>query len=320
MHRRIIRVCITFSVMLLSGCASMGGAGTAPSSADDVDPSASLYKGEPDVVFATEFPVESAEDAIARADRALQEGDMDLSLYMYVRAYDLDKDNVHALTRIGQIHESRGNDRLATMAFTRVLQLDPDHVGALQSLGLIYLQEKRHDEAQTLLERAISQDPLLWRAQNGIGIIADMAGEHEKAIRAYDAALAANPGDASLLNNRGYSLYLDGHYEAASKDFLEAAAHGAERAWLNLGLVRARQKRYPEAVQLMARNVDLEVAYNDVGYIAMRQADFAVAERYFHKAIGLSPRYFEAAQRNLMELEDRTVSEEGLAHADRDAG
>jgi hypothetical protein len=52
----------------------------------------------------------------------------------------------------------------------------------------------------------------------------------------------------------------------------------------------------------------------------MRQADFAVAERYFHKAIGLSPRYFEAAQRNLMELEDRTVSEEGLAHADKDAG
>jgi Tfp pilus assembly protein PilF len=298
----------------------MGGTDTAPSSAEDIDPSASLYEGEPDVVFATEFPLESAEDAIARADRALLEGDLDLSLYMYVRAYDLDKDNVHALTRIGQIHESRGNDRLATMAFTRVLQLDPDHVGALQSLGLIYLQEKRHDEAQTLLERAISQDPLLWRAQNGIGIIADMAGEHEKAIRAYDAALAANPGDASLLNNRGYSLYLDGHYEAASKDFLEAAAQGAERAWLNLGLVRARQKRYPEAVQLMARNVDVEVAYNDVGYIAMRQGDFAVAERYFHKAIGLSPRYFEAAQRNLMELEDRSVPDDALVHVKKDTG
>jgi Tfp pilus assembly protein PilF len=298
----------------------MGGTDTAPSSAEDIDPSASLYEGEPDVVFATEFPLESAEDAIARADRALLEGDLDLSLYMYVRAYDLDKDNVHALTRIGQIHESRGNDRLATMAFTSVLRLDPDHVGALQSLGLIYLQEKRHDEAQTLLERAISQDPLLWRAQNGIGIIADMAGEHEKAIRAYDAALAANPGDASLLNNRGYSLYLDGHYEAASKDFLEAAAQGAERAWLNLGLVRARQKRYPEAVQLMARNVDVEVAYNDVGYIAMRQGDFAVAERYFHKAIGLSPRYFEAAQRNLMELEDRSVPDDALVHVKKDTG
>jgi Tfp pilus assembly protein PilF len=298
----------------------MGGSDTASSPADDADPSANLYEGKPDVVFATEFPVESAEDAIARADRALLDGDMDLSLYMYVRAYDLDKNNVHALTRIGQIHESRGNDRLATMAFTSVLQLDQDHVGALQSLGLIYLQEKRQDEAQDLLERAIIQDPLLWRAQNGVGIIADMSGEHAKAIRAYDAALAANPGDASLLNNRGYSLYLNGKYEAASKDFLAAAAQGAERAWLNLGLVRARQKRYPEAVQLMARNVDVEVAYNDVGYIAMRQGDLAVAERYFHKAIGLSPRYFDAAQRNLMELEDRSVPEDALVLVKKDTG
>jgi Tfp pilus assembly protein PilF len=298
----------------------MGGAGTEPSSADGDDPSAGLYEGEPEVVFATEYPVDSAEEAIVRADRALREGDTDLALYMYVRAYDLDKDNVHALARIGGIHASRGNDRLATMAFTSVLKVDPDHASTLQSLGLIYLRVRNLDEAQTLLERAASIDPLLWRAQNGIGILADIKGEHAKAIEAYNAALAANPGDASLLNNRGYSLYLDGQHQAASEDFLEAAARGAERAWLNLGLVRARQKRYPEAVQLMARNVELEVAYNDVGYIAMRQADFAVAERYFHKAIGLSPRYFEAAQRNLMELEDRTVSEEGLAHADKDSG
>ena len=249
MHRWIIRVCITFSAMLLSGCASMGEAGTAPSSADGDDPSASLYEGEPEVVFATEFPVDSAEEAIARADRALLEGDMDLALYMYVRAYDLDKENVHALGRIGSIHELRGNDRLATMAFTSVLKIDPDHSSALQSLGLIYLRARNLDEAQALLERAASKDPLLWRAQNGIGILADIKGEHAKAIEAYNAALAANPGDASLLNNRGYSLYLDGRYQAASEDFLEAASKGAKRAWLNLGLVRARQKRYPEAVQ-----------------------------------------------------------------------
>src|SRR5210317_1001210 len=128
----ITRICIACCAAVISGCASMGGSGTASSPPDDVDPSAGLYEGEPDVVFATEFPVASAEDAIARADRALLEGDMDLSLYMYVRAYDLDKDNVHALTRIGQIHESRGNDRLATIAFTSVLQHDPNHVGALQ--------------------------------------------------------------------------------------------------------------------------------------------------------------------------------------------
>lgn len=315
MNRILAYAGITLCAFLISGCASMGGAGTQLSSAAGDDSSINLYEGEPEVVFATEFPVASVEEAIARADHALFEGNMDLALYMYVRAYDLDKDNVHALARIGDIHESRGNDRLATMAFASVLRIDPNHARALQSLGLIYLRAKSHDEAQALLERATSEDPTLWRAQNGVGILADMQGDHAKAIEAYDAALAANPGAGSLLNNRGYSLYLDGQYQAASKDFLDAAAQGAERAWLNLGLVQARQKRYAEAVQTMARNVPVEVAYNDVGFIAMRQGDYAVAERYFHKAISHSPRYFEAAQRNLMELEDRSVSTEPVAHA-----
>ena len=71
---------------------------------------------------------------------------------------------------------------------------------------------------------------------------------------------------------------------------------------------------------MMSRNVADEVAYNDVGYIAMRQGDFEVAERYFHKAIGLSPRYFEAAQRNLMELEDRSAPADSIVHVNKDTG
>jgi Tfp pilus assembly protein PilF len=298
----------------------MAGTSTAQSSASANSSLASLYDGEPEVVFATEFPVESAQEAIARADRALANGDTDLALYMYVRAYDLEKDNVHALARIGEIHESRDNMQLATSVFTSILRLDPAHTGALQSLGLIYLQLRRHDEAQALLERAVAENPALWRAQNGIGVIADMRGEHTKASDAFNAALAANPGNASLLNNRGYSLYLDGRYSEAAEDFVAAAMQGAERAWLNLGLVRARQKKYSEAVRMMRRTVDSEVAYNDVGYIAMRQGDLAVAESYFRKAIAASPRYFEVAQRNLTELRDRNVTGANSEYVSRDAG
>lgn len=295
--------------VFLSGCAATSGsnANGQKRAAVDADGSANLYEGEPEVVFATEFPVASAEEAIARADRALREGDTDLALYMYVRAYDLEKENVLALTRIGEIHESRGNSRLATQAYLAAVRLDETNDDALQSLGLIYLQAKRHDEAEALLQRAVAADPLRWRAQNGIGIIADLRGEHEKAIRAYDAALGVNPGDASLLNNRGYSLYLAGKYPAAANDFAAAATQGEERAWLNLGLVRARQQRYSEAVRMMVRTVADDVAYNDVGYIAMRQGDFEIAESYFQRAIEESPRYFEAAQRNLSELRDRAL-------------
>ena len=289
----------------------MKGSNSAASKSSGSD-SSGFYEGEPEVVFATEFPVESVEEAIARADNALTSGNMDLALYMYVRAYDLQKDNLHALMRIGGIHESRENFELATRAFTTVLRIDPKQMEALQSLGLIYLHEKRLDEAQILLERAIAENPDLWRAQDGIGVIADIHGEHGKAIAAFDAALAENPSAASVLNNRGYSLYLDGQYPEASRDFIAAAEMGVDRAWLNLGLVLARQKKYSEAVHTMTRMVAAEIAYNDVGYIALRQGDIGIAETYFRKAIQIAPRYFEAAQRNLTLIGDGILDDQSV--------
>lgn len=300
----------------MSGCAS-----TKASNLDASD-SSGFYDGQPEVVFATEFPVKSAEDAVARADSALKSGNTDLALYMYVRAYDLQKDNLYALMRIGRIHESRESVALAKRAFTTVLHIDPKHTEALQSLGLIYLQEKRHDEAQILLERAVAEDRDLWRAQDGIGIIADIRGEHDKAIAAFNAALAVNPRAASVLNNRGYSFYLDGQYAEATRDFTAASQMGVDRAWLNLGLVLARQQRYSEAVHMMTRTIAAEIAYNDVGYIALQQGDVGIAETYFRKAIQIAPRYFEAAQRNLALIGDGVFDDQlgGRPVDNREAG
>ena len=155
MNRSLAVICVTMCVALSSGCASMGKSGGGEAAAEA---SPSFYEGgEPEVVFATEFPIESAEEAIARGDQASGNRDMDLALYMYVRAYDLDKQNVYALQRIGEIHDSRGNARLASMAFNAALRYDPANASVLQSLGLIYLQAKKHDEAKLLLQRAVAE-------------------------------------------------------------------------------------------------------------------------------------------------------------------
>ena len=309
--KKLIASCALFAcAVLLTGCATTAAQERpVAQSSKDVKNSSSLYDGEPEVVFATEFPVGSAEEALARADQALRDGDQDLALYMYVRAYDLDKTNVYPLMRIAAIHEARDSSAMAARAYASVLEIESEHGPALQSLGLIYLQRKRHDEARSLLEQAIESDATLWKAYNGLGVIADLQGDYASAEAAYDAALQANPGDAKLLNNRGYSLYLQGRYDEAERDFRAAAAQGVDKAWLNLGLVLARQKRYADAVQMMVRTETKEVAYNDVGYIAMRQGDYGVAERYFEKAIRVSPRYFEEARRNLDKVQEYLLAE-----------
>ena len=306
MNTRIAITVLVLAAVILAGCASTPETSQPVEQARETvapqDYADRLYEGEPDVVFATEFPIASIEDALVRGEAALASGEMDLALYLFVRAYDLDSESLHALQRIAEIHRSRGRQELAVRALTRALQVDSTNPVALQTLGLIYLQARRYDEAQELLERTVAEAPGLWRAHNGLGVLADMRDDHDAAIAAYDRALAVNPGEASLLNNRGYSLYLAGDYESAASDFALAASQGIERAWLNLGLVRARQGDYEEAVQTMSRTVTPEVAYNDVGYIAMRQGDETVAALYFEKAIRLAPRYFEAAEKNLADL------------------
>jgi Tfp pilus assembly protein PilF len=322
--KKLIASCALFAwAVLLAGCATTAAQeSSAAQSPEDSKASSSLYDGEPEVVFATEFPVGSAEEALARADQALRSGDQDLALYMYVRAYDLDKTNVYPLMRIAAIHEARDSSPMAARAYASVLEIEPQHGPALQALGLIYLQRKRHDEARSLLEQAIESDATLWKAYNGLGVIADLQGDYASAEAAYDAALQANPGDAKLRNNRGYSLYLQGRYDEAERDFRAAAAQGVDKAWLNLGLVLARQKLYADAVQVMARAETKEVAYNDVGYIAMRQGDYGVAERYFEKAIRVSPRYFEEARRNLDKVQEYLLAERSKSAviADQESG
>lgn len=261
-----------------------------------------LYAGEPEVVFATEFPVASAEDALARAEAALAQGNLDLALYMYVRCYDLSPDNTYALRRIAAIHEKRNNAEMAGRAYRTLLHSDPDDAAALQSLGLLYLRVGKQEEALALLERAVTADSTLWRAYNGIGVIQDMLGNNSDAVSAFDAALEIKPDSASILNNRGYSHYLAGNYRAAAVDLTAAAGAGSEQAWRNLGLVLARQKQYEKAVQTISRVADPAVAYNDVGYVAMRLGDHEAAAVYFEEAIRLSPRYFEAAHKNLEAL------------------
>lgn len=290
---------------LLGGCASVPASGPAAAGGSDA-----LYEGQPETVYATEFPVSSAADARQRAAEALAEGDTDRALYMYVQAVRLDPEDSESLYRIGALHERRGNRNLAARAFARAVEIDPEHAAALEGLGIAYFGARETEAAQDVLERAVAADSgaRLWRAHNVLGVIADMAGEHAAAVEHYSAALTARPGAASLLNNRGYSKYLAGDFEAAAADFRAALEADPDypRAWENLGLLHARQGNYATALSALSRVKERHVAANDVGYIAMLDGDYAAAERLFDQAKRESPRYYETAEKNLAELRRRS--------------
>lgn len=282
-------------VFLLGGCAST------PPSPSGGDEFGMFYDGESDATYATAFPVASAEEAYQNGDAALRSGDQDRALFEYIRGLRLEeKPEPNVLYKVGSIHHGRGNYQLATMAYRWVLEEQALHVEAGTGMGLILLEQRQYDAAREHLRLVVSSGRAPWRAHNGLGVIADMHSEFKAAEDHYRDALQANPNSPIVFNNLGYSRYLAGDWDGAAGALQNALRINGnyERAWRNLGLVYARQKNYERALEALERTSDTAEAYNDVGFVAMLEGDYARALSFFEEAMRLSPAFYVVASEN----------------------
>jgi Tfp pilus assembly protein PilF len=297
---------------LLSGCAGPSAVATDAEAARGSKSAArQLYTGQPSVVHATEFPVASAAEGVARGDDAWRQGKLDLAVYLYVQSLAYDTTSAQPFLKIGAIHEQLGNRALAMKAFELALEREPENPGANERLGLLYLESQQDEAAENLLHAAIRLDPQRWRAYNGLGILADRRKEYASAEQHYDRAHVLQPGDAAVINNRGYSHYLAGKFEAAEADLRYAVQLGAPKGtWTNLGKVLARQGRYEEALESLAKETDTARAYNLLGEVARDGGDLERARQFFSDAISAAPRWFQEAQDNLAAVNERLAASE----------
>src|SRR5690606_367163 len=134
--------CGVVAAALLAGCASAPSGPETGAARAAVNGEANLYEGPPTTIFATEYPLESAEDGRKRAEAALQSGETDLALCCSVQVIELDPGDAESMYRIGVLHERRGNKPLAARAYAKAVEVDPEHAAALQGLGLAYLETR----------------------------------------------------------------------------------------------------------------------------------------------------------------------------------
>jgi Flp pilus assembly protein TadD len=303
----IVASACALTVALLAGCAGPAAVAADPAQERGSRTAArQLYTGQPSAVHATEFPVVSAAEGIARGDEAWRQGKLDLAVYLYVQSLAYDTTSAQPFLKIAAIHEQLGNSALATKAFELALEREPENAGANERLGLLYVESHQDEAAGKLLQSAIRNDPRRWRAHNGLGILADRRGDYGLAKQNYDEAQRLAPGNANVINNRGYSRYLAGDLPGAEADLQLAISLGAPAgAWTNLARVQAAQYRYEEALESLLREHDQANAYNQLGMAALEAGELVKAQEYFAEAIRTAPRYFEAAQDNLAQVNER---------------
>lgn len=288
-----------FSALLMSTI--LAGCASAPP-AKMGDEFGVFYEGESEATYATAFPVGSPEEAYQNGDAAAQSGDYDRALFEYIRGLRLaEEPSTDTLYKIGSIHHSRENNRLADLAYRWVLGIESDHLGAGTGLGLVLLQGRQYEAAKLQLDAVVAGDERApWRAYNALGILADMDGNAAQAETYYQEALSGNPGSPLVLNNLGYSRYLAGDWPGAQMALQDAlrANGNYELAWRNLGLVHARQKNYAFALEALRRTGEESEAYNDVGFVSMLEGDYTQALSFFDRAMRLSPVYYVTANEN----------------------
>lgn len=172
-------------------------------------------------------------------------------------------------------------------------------------IGLIKFIESELDLGEKHLKRAVVKKPSLWRAWLGLARIHEQKGNSDAARKAYKMAEKHGAEHAVVHNNVGMWHLSSRNTKAAETSFNRALEidPNLKEASSNIRLVHATDQEYEKAIA-GASEEDLPAVLNNVGYIAILNKDFRVAEKYLNQAIALSPFYNTAAIANLQLLKD----------------
>ncbi len=242
-------------------------------------------------------------EAIEMTRTAIAENRLDDAERMSDRMLLMDPKNLEARLLRGEVLLAKGRPNRAMAVFSGLQDLPEVSARARQGLGIAMLLADTPEPAVGHLKAAVEADPTLWRAWNALGSYYDTQGDWAEAIEAYDLALAEHPNDAMILNNRGFSYFMQERLDEAVADIERALRLDPELkpAQFNLRLAHAWSGRYVRALTGVT-DKDLPRVLNNIGYVAMMRGDLENAEAYLMRAMEVDPTFNETAWQNLARL------------------
>ena len=137
-----------------------------------------------EILKSTGLKVTSVEDATVKAKKAMQAGNMDLAQLYYIKAYELDPDNVQVLDNMADLYIEIGKYDLAELSLKLILKQQPDDLKTIERYGLLLIKLRNYPAAEENLNRVVAKQQS-WRAYNGLGIIANLQGDPLKAEKLF---------------------------------------------------------------------------------------------------------------------------------------
>ena len=301
---KYIFILFVSGILLLSGCSTTSLRPTDEALNEKNEYDQFLSSDNNQVVDPTKLKLEKLADAASahkKAEIALQEGDLDRTLFYLVKAMQINPKDTKALYHIGEIHASKANYNLSNAAYRMLINITPDHVQALEGLGKNLVKLSAYTQAQKVFNNVLIIDDQSIAALTGLAVIADLQKNFDWAKQYYNKALKIQPNSPRLMNNYAYSRFLANDWDVA-ESFYKKLSHMYPKyqpGQLNYALLMARQGKAKKALKIFENVLTKSQAYNEVGYIYFFEKKYEEAKQLFQLAISSSPSYFGKAVDNL---------------------
>jgi Flp pilus assembly protein TadD len=232
---------------------------------------------------------------------AADAGDGDLEARALRQRLAANAQDLDARMSLALRYSQRGFPDLALEHYRFAAVQFPDSIPVTLALGKMLRQMGQTEQALAAVQAGLARHPGgNWELFSLEGILEDDRREFQAAEQAHRAALALNPKQATLYNNLGYNLLLQGKPEAAAAEFHRSLEMDprSQIAHNNLAAALAAESRYQEALQEWQRVADPAVAHNNLATTLIEQGRYAEARTELEYALAIR-RNFPAAAANL---------------------
>jgi len=160
------------------------------------------------------------------AESSTRAGNWDEAEYALKSALSYQQDNLELQLRLGEVYLKMGNQSAARDTFRRITRDNPHSDRAWAALGLLDGRLGNLDKAQEELEKAIHENPLLPEVQLAFGELLLRQGEYQKALEALQVASNLLHDDPQVAARLGQVLVARGKPKAALEHLKAAIAGG----------------------------------------------------------------------------------------------
>lgn len=160
-----------------------------------------------------------------------------------------------------------------------------------EALARLAEQRGRFDEAEQYYQQALRIAPTHLDSLLGYARLKDRLGEPEAATHLYQRALTAHPREPAVYNDYALFLARRGNLPQAAR-MMEEAIRLQPRRWLyrtNMAVIMLEMGQPELAYAHLQAVQDPASACYNLGYLAYRKGDVALASVYFRRALEHNP-------------------------------